>query len=93
MESTSYGSQFLQHLQTIGQTTPYSYKDLQQIKTMTQEELAKKLKSEYQPFSEIILANDPKTAAELVNQKAVEMANGAAIGELFGHMLQLLGIT
>ncbi|MFN9721280.1 MAG: hypothetical protein ACK58L_21490 [Planctomycetota bacterium] len=79
MENATYGSEFLQHLKAMAQTTPYHYEDLQKIKTMTQQELAEKLSMDCQPFAAIILSNDPKTAARLVHQKTVEMARGAAI--------------
>ncbi len=98
MENSSYGSQFLGHLQSLSKSAPYGYKELEQIKTMTQSELAEKLRTQYRPFSNIILANDPKIAAELVHQKVLEMTNANAkasaiigfgsAGEAFAHVLQ-----
>lgn len=103
MAESSYGTQFLQHLQAIGRTTPYSYEDVQLIKTMTQQELAEKLRTQFRAFSDIILANDPKTAAECVHQKSLEITNASAnaagiaglssVGELFASMLQVLAST
>ena len=95
-----YGALFENHLTTLGRQTPCSYKDLQQIKAMTQTDLADPLKVECREFSQFVLCNTPEVAAELFHQRRTEMAAASAnfpaarrAATLIELIVQLFAIT
>lgn len=72
-EQLTYGAQFLKHLTALSRQTPFSYSDLQQIKAMSREELAGKLKSECPQIAEIMLVKSSNEVAELVHSRRMEL--------------------
>ncbi len=77
-QDQTYGALFVKHLTALGRQTPFNYKDLQQIKAMTQADLADRLKEECRQFSQIVLCNTPEDAAELVHKRRTEAALASA---------------
>ena len=74
----TYGASFIRHLTALARQTPFNYKDLQQVKEMTQAELADWLKVECGEFSQVVLHNSPEAAAAVVHKKRTEMAEASA---------------
>lgn len=92
-QEETYGEAFLRHLTAIGRQTPFTYKDLQQVKTMTQADLANWLRVECREFSRVILENSPEGAAADVHKKSTEMAaasGGWSAGQGAASFLELL---
>jgi hypothetical protein len=79
-QKETYGTSFVRHLAAIGRQTPFLYKDLQQIKAMSQAELADRMKIECPEFSKIVLSQTPEQAAERVHQRRMEIAT--AVGSV-----------
>lgn len=73
-KESTYGATFVRHLAKLGRQTPYRYEDLQQVKAMSQAELADWIKEECREFSEVIRDNPADVAAEMVHKKRSEMA-------------------
>jgi hypothetical protein len=70
----TYGAVFVTHLTKLGRHVPYNYQDLQQVKAMSQAELADWIKGECREFSEVIRDNPADVAAEMVHKRRTEMA-------------------
>ncbi len=73
----TYGAVFVKHLSKLGRHVPYRYDHLQQVKAMTQAELADWIKGECREFSEVIRDNPAEVAAEMVHRRRTEMAAGS----------------
>lgn len=73
-QEETYGAIFVKHLTALGKSTPFNYKDLQQVKAMTQADLADWLRVECREFSQVILESTPDAAAAAVHKKRTEMA-------------------
>ena len=89
----TYGATFLRHLAKLGRQTPYRYEDLQQVKAMSQTELADWIKAECPEFSEVIRDNPADVAAEMVHERRAEMAASspaACAAECAVSLLELL---
>ena len=70
----TYGAVFVKHLTKLRLHVPYSYNDLQQVKAMSQAELADWIQVECPEFSQAIRYNPPEVAAEMVHKRRAEMA-------------------
>jgi hypothetical protein len=70
----TYGAVFVTHLTKLGRHVPYNYQDLQQVKAMSQAELADWIKGECREFSEVIRDNPADVAAAMVHKRRAEMA-------------------
>lgn len=77
-QEETYGTKFIKHLTALGKQTPFHYKVLQQVKAMSQAELADWLKVECREFSRGVLENSPEGAADVVHGKRMEMAAAIA---------------
>ena len=77
-QEETYGAEFVRHLTALGRQTPYNYKDLQQVKAMTQTDLSAWLRAESGEFSRTVLAHTPEDAAIMVHKKRMEMAAALA---------------
>ena len=77
-DEETYGSQFLKYLKLVSNRTYFNYETLQQIKKLSQEELAERFKSDSRQFSEIVLHNTPKDAAVLIHLRKTEAASESA---------------
>lgn len=88
-----YGEEFLQHLTAMGRQTPFSYKDLQQIKAMSREDLAERLKSECPQIAEFVRQNSACEVAELVHLKRAEIAAAASHGSVAEGAASLLELV
>jgi len=89
----TYGALFVKHLMKVGGRVPYDYKDLQQVKAMSQAELADWIKSECREFSQAVRDNPADVAAEMVHKKRADMAASspaACAAECAGSFLELL---
>ena len=93
-QEETYGAAFLKHLTALGRQTPFTYSDLQQVKAMTQTELAHWLRLECREFSRVVLENTPEGAAAVVHKKRTEMAaapGGWLAAQSAASFLELLG--
>lgn len=70
----TYGALFIRHLTKLGSHVPYNYNDLQQVKAMSQAELADWIRVECPEFSQAIRYNPPEVAAEMVHKRRAELA-------------------
>lgn len=70
----TYGAVFVKHLTKLRQHVPYRYEDLQQVKAMSQAELADWIKEVCREFSEVVRDNPADVAAEMVHKKRAELA-------------------
>ncbi len=89
----TYGATFVRHLAKLGRHTPYRYEDLQQVKAMSQTELADWIKRECREFSEVIRDNPAEVAAEMVHKRRAELATSspaACAAECAVSFLELL---
>lgn len=88
-----YGAVFVTHLTKLARHVPYNYRELQQVKGMSQTALADWIKAECPGFSEVILDNPAEVAAEMVHERRTEMAAGspaACAAECAVSFLELL---
>lgn len=74
MSERTYGSEFIEHLQGLSRQTPYNYSDLQQVKAMTQQQLADWILKDCKKVSEIIVANPAVDAAAIIHKQRTEAA-------------------
>ncbi|MEN9665118.1 MAG: hypothetical protein RLZZ326_1481 [Planctomycetota bacterium] len=75
----TYGTLFVRHLTKLGRHVPYNYQDLQQVKVMSQAELADWIQRECREFSEVVRDNPADVAAEMVHKKRVELAASSPV--------------
>lgn len=91
----TYGALFVGHLTKLGRHVPYHYDDLQQVKAMSQTELADWIQGECREFSQVIRDNPAEIAAEMVHKKRSEMAassSSACAAECSLPLLELLAL-
>ena len=70
----TYGAVFVKHLTKLGKHVPYNYNDLQQVKTMSQAELAAWIQVECRAVSQAVRDNPADVAAEVVHKRRAELA-------------------
>ena len=70
----TYGAVFVKHLTKLGKHVPYNYNDLQQVKTMSQAELADWIQVECRAVSQAVPDNPADVAAEVVHKRRAELA-------------------
>ena len=70
----TYGALFVKHLMKVGGRVPYDYKDLQQVKAMSQAELADWIHVECREYSQVVRDNPADVAADMIHKKRAETA-------------------